>query len=71
MVSRLSALPFVKNIREAERKGTEFYFPSLLEFCHEMKLVKVRLEEPQQLWKVEGLPSVGINFKWDANEFLR
>lgn len=71
MISKLSALPFVKNIREAERKDTESYFASLLDFCHEMKLVKVSLQEPQQLWEVEGLSSVGISFKWDANQFLR
>lgn len=71
LVSELSALPFVKNIRKAERKGTEFYFPSLLDFCHEMKLVKVSLQEPQQQWEVEDLSCVGINFKWNAKEFLR
>lgn len=59
----------MKNIREAERKDTEFCFPSVLDFCHEMKLVKVSLQEQQ--WGVEDLPSVGINFKWDAKEFLR
>lgn len=60
----------MKNIREAERKDTKFYFPSLLDFCHEMKLVKVSFKEPQQLWKVEGLPSVGINFKWGCKRVL-
>lgn len=71
MVSKLSALPFVKNVREAERKDAESYFASLLGFCHEMKLVRVSLQEPQKLWEVEGLSSVGINFKWHAKQFLR
>ena len=66
MVPKLSALLFSRNIREAERKDTQFYFPSLLDFYHRRKLVKVSWQEPQRLWEVEGLPSVGISFEHDA-----
>lgn len=70
IVSKLSALPFLKNIREAERKDTVlFSFTAGLlpwdEAC-EGKLA----EAPAAVGN-GGLPSVGINFKWDAEEFLR
>lgn len=41
VASKLSFLPFSRKKREAEKEDTQFCFPSLLDFSHAKKSVKV------------------------------